>query len=127
VAAGQVMLARRTGGRKMPLPTEGLAHALRIEMDSLQQDLLEAARRRREEHTVRGVTKPEFIEFMARDGGLAYAGWCGDARCETEVKDQTKATIRCLPDEEFRSPVAPATCLWCGRKALAEAVWGKAY
>jgi prolyl-tRNA synthetase len=127
VAAGQVMLARRTGGRKTPFPTEGLVHALRIEMDSLQQDLLEAARRRREEHTIRGVSKGDFIEFMSRDGGLAYAGWCGDARCETEIKDQTKATIRCLPDEEFRSPSRPATCLWCGRAAIAEAVWAKAY
>ena len=33
----------------------------------------------------------------------------------------------CLPDEEFRSPVAPTTCMWCGRPSVAEAVWAKAY
>jgi prolyl-tRNA synthetase len=127
VAAGQVMLARRTGGRKVPFQTVGLAHALRIEFDSLQQELLEAARQRREAHSVRGVSRPEFVEFMAGEGGFAYAGWCGDARCETAIKDETKATIRVLPDDEFRSATAPATCVWCGRKAVTEAVWAKAY
>jgi prolyl-tRNA synthetase len=127
VAAGQVMLARRTGGRKIPLPTQGLARSLRVEMDSMQQELLEAARGRREAHSIRGVTRASFEEFMAGDGGFAYGGWCGDPACEADIKEKTKATIRCLPDEEFRSGEAPATCMWCGRKAVAEAVWAKAY
>jgi prolyl-tRNA synthetase len=127
VAAGQVMLARRTGGRKVPFPTQGLAHSLRIEMDSLQQELLEAARTRRERHSIRGITKASFVDFLDREGGFAYGGWCGDPVCEADIKDQTKATIRCLPDEEFRSAEAPTTCMWCGRKAVAEAVWARAY
>ena len=127
VAAGQVMLARRTGGRKVPFPTEGLARTLRIEMDSMQQELFEAARQRREQNSIRGVTKASFLDFLERDGGFAYGGWCGDAKCEADIKEQTKATIRCLPDEEFRSPEAPATCMWCGRPATAEAVWARAY
>jgi prolyl-tRNA synthetase len=127
VAAGQVMLARRTGGRKVPFPTEGLGRTLRIEMDSMQQELFEAARQRREQNSIRGVTKASFLDFLERDGGFAYGGWCGDAKCEADIKEQTKATIRCLPDEEFRSPEAPATCMWCGRPATAEAVWARAY
>ena len=127
VAAGQVMLARRTGGRKIPFPTEGLARTLRIEMDSMQQELFEAARQRREQNSIRGVTKASFLDFLERDGGFAFGGWCGDAACEADIKEQTKATIRCLPDEEFRSPEAPATCMWCGRPATAEAVWARAY
>ncbi|HSB55977.1 MAG TPA: His/Gly/Thr/Pro-type tRNA ligase C-terminal domain-containing protein, partial [Gemmatimonadales bacterium] len=127
VAAGTVMLARRTGGKKTPFQTQGLAHSLRIEMDAMQQELFEAARTRREQNSIRGVTKGSFIDFMQRDGGFAYGGWCGDAKCEADIKEQTKATIRCLPDEEFRSADAPATCMWCGNKAVAEAVWAKAY
>jgi prolyl-tRNA synthetase len=127
VAAGSVMLARRMGGRKTPFQTTGLAHSLRIEMDAMQQDLLDKARARREENSIRGVTKASFIDFMKRDGGFAYGGWCGDGACEADIKDQTKATIRCLPDEEFRSPDAPSTCMWCNRPAVAEAVWAKAY
>jgi prolyl-tRNA synthetase len=127
VAAGTVMLARRTGGKKVPHPTQGLAHTLRIEMDAMQQELLDAARTRREQNSVRGVTKASFLDFIARDGGFAYGGWCGDAGCEAEIKEQTKATIRCLPDEEFQSPDKPTTCMWCNRPAVAEAVWAKAY
>ena len=46
---------------------------------------------------------------------------------EAKIKEQTKATIRCLPDEEFRSPTPPTKCMWCNRPAVAEAVWAKAY
>ena len=46
---------------------------------------------------------------------------------EEEIKQQTKATIRVLPDAEFRTPDAPTTCIWTGRPATIEAVWAKAY
>jgi prolyl-tRNA synthetase len=96
-------------------------------MDAMQQGLLDAARARREQNSIRGITKASFLEFLERDGGFAYGGWCGDAKCEADIKEQTKATIRVLPDEEFRSPKAPTVCMWCGRPSVAEAVWAKAY
>ena len=43
------------------------------------------------------------------------------------LKRETGATIRVLPDPEFRSPEAPETCMWCGRPSVAEAVWAQAY
>jgi prolyl-tRNA synthetase len=43
------------------------------------------------------------------------------------VKGDTSATIRCIPDEEFRSGAAPAACLVCGGKAPHEVVWARAY
>jgi prolyl-tRNA synthetase len=64
---------------------------------------------------------------MEGDGGFVYAGWCGSAECETQIKEETKATIRVLPDEEFRSAEAPRTCLKCGQPAKDEALWAKAY
>jgi len=127
VAAGTVMLARRTGGKKESLPLGGIGERLLAEMDRMQRELLDAATARREAHTIRNVTKPQFLEFMERDGGFAYGGFCGNGACEAEIKDQTKATIRVLPDAEFRSPTAPSTCMWCGRPSVAEAVWAKAY
>jgi prolyl-tRNA synthetase len=127
VAGGTVMLARRTGGKKVSFPTEGLGKTLRIEMDAMQQELLDAARLRREQNTIRGITKASFLDFLERDGGLAYGGWCGQATCEADIKEQTKATIRCLPDEEFRSPEVPVTCMWCGQPSVAEAVWARSY
>jgi prolyl-tRNA synthetase len=127
VAAQTVMLARRTGGKKESLPMGGIGELLLAEMDRMQEELLAAATARREAHTIRGVTKPQFLEFMARDGGFAYGGFCGNGACEAEIKEETKATIRVLPDAEFRSPTAPVTCRWCGRPSVVEAVWAKAY
>jgi prolyl-tRNA synthetase len=127
VAAQSVMLARRTGGKKEPLPMAGLPGRLLEIMEGMQRDLLETARARREAASIRGATKEQFLAHMEAGGGFVYAGYCGSAQCETEIKDQTKATIRVLPDEEFRSPEVPATCMWCGKPSAAEAVWAKAY
>jgi prolyl-tRNA synthetase len=127
IAAGTVMLARRTGGKKEPLPMEGLAGRITVAMDRMQADLLQASLARREAATVRGATKEQFIARMENEGGFVYAGFCGSGECEQEIKEQTKATIRVLPDEEFRSPVAPERCMWCNRPSVVEAVWAKAY
>jgi prolyl-tRNA synthetase len=127
VAAGSAMLARRTGGKKEPVSLVGIGKRLASEMSAMQEALLTAARARREAASVRGATREEFIARMEGEGGFVYAGFCGDGACEAEIKDQTKATIRVLPDEEFRSPRAPTVCMWCGRPSVAEAVWAKAY
>jgi prolyl-tRNA synthetase len=127
VAAQAVVLARRTGGKKETLPVAGLAARLVEEMERMQTGLLDAARARREAASIRGATKAQFLAQMEGSGGFVYAGFCGAGTCEAEIKEQTKATIRVLPDEEFRSPQPPATCMWCGKPSVAEAVWAKAY
>jgi prolyl-tRNA synthetase len=127
VAAGAVVLARRTGGKKETLPVAGLPARILEEMNRMQADLLATARARQEAASIRGATREQFLAHMAGDGGFVYAGFCGRNECEAEIKEQTKATIRVLPDEQYRSPVAPTTCMWCGRPSVAEAVWAKAY
>jgi prolyl-tRNA synthetase len=127
VASGSVVLARRTGGKKETIPMEGLPARVTQAMDQMQADLLQAALDRREAATLRGATKEQFIAKMENEGGLVYGGFCGRTECEAEIKEQTKATIRVLPDQEFRSPVPPTKCLWCGRPSVGEAVWAKAY
>jgi prolyl-tRNA synthetase len=127
LASGNVMLARRTGGKE-PVPQEGLAERMHHEIESMQAALLEAAKQRREASTLRGPkSKQEFIDFITNDGGFVYAGFCGDPAVEAEIKEQTKATIRCLPDPEFRSAEAPTTCIWTGKPATVEALWARAY
>src|SRR5213596_2781494 len=126
VAAGQVTMARRTGG-KAPVRLDDLAAKVPEALAEMQGALLQAARERREQHSIRGVTKQQFIDFMKAQGGFAYGGFCGSAECEAEIKDATAATIRVLPDPEFRSPEAPKTCMWCGKPSVAEAVWAQAY
>ncbi len=127
LAKESAMLARRTGGKES-VPLDGLAIRLGAEMDAMQLALFDVARARREAATLRGPkSKEEFIDFIEGGGGFVYAGWCGDAAVEAEIKERTKATIRCLPDPEFRTPEQPTQCIWTGRPAVTEAVWARAY
>ncbi len=129
VAKSQVVLVRRFGGDgKEFVSMEAAPERVRQGLDDMQDALLEAARRRREENSHRGVADYErFREIIDGPGGFVYAGWCGSAACEEKVKDDTKATIRVLPMEEFRSDEAPTRCLVCGEAASEEVVWARAY
>jgi prolyl-tRNA synthetase len=128
LAAGTAMLARRTGGPKEPIALGELAVRLLAEVEAMQTQLLEAARTRRDENTLRRpASKGEFIEFISQGGGFVLAGWNGDPAVEAEIKEATKATIRVLPDEEFRPGTPADRCIWTGEPAKHEALWAKAY
>jgi prolyl-tRNA synthetase len=124
----QGVLVRRDVRGKHPVPLADLPRAATDMLATIQRDMFAAAQTRREAHSLRGpITYDRFREVMDGEGAFVYAGWCGSAACEAAVKEETKATIRVLPDPEFRSPEAPRTCLKCGQVAAHEALWAKAY
>jgi len=126
VAAKQMMGARRIGG-KAPVMLEDIAPRVAAALAEIQAQLFKSAKDRREAHSIRGVTKAQFIDLMKGEGGFAFGGFCGSAKCEAEIKQATAATIRVLPDAEFQSPEVPKLCMWCGSPSIAEAVWAQAY
>jgi prolyl-tRNA synthetase len=124
----QGVLVRRDTKEKKPVSLSVLGEEVEELLERIQDDMLTVARDRREANSLRGpITYDRFREVMDGDGAFVYAGWCGSAACEAQIKDETKATIRVLPDEEFRSAEAPGSCLRCGQPATAEALWAKAY
>jgi prolyl-tRNA synthetase len=128
LAKNQGVLVRRDNREKKPVNLDTLGEDVAELLIRIQEDMLIAARERREANSVREkISYDRFKEIMAGDGGFVYAGWCGNVACETAIKDETKATIRCLPDEEFRSAEAPTHCLKCGSSAKHEALWAQAY
>jgi prolyl-tRNA synthetase len=132
LAKGQVVLARRVLGegdeRKQFLPEAEVIASLPRRLEEFQAFLLDRARARRDANSHRDVADyARFREIIDGDGGFVYTGWCGSAECEAQVKEDTKATIRVLPDEEFRSPRAPVACVRCGQPAVTEAMWAKSY
>jgi prolyl-tRNA synthetase len=123
-----VFSARRDTRVKAAIPMEGVAASVAQLLATIQSDLFAAAKARRDAATHRGeVTYDRFKEIMEGPGGFVYAGWNGDPAVEAQVKEETKATIRCIPDAEFRSPNAPKTCMVTGQPAKYEVVWAKAY
>ena len=123
-----VFSARRDTRAKAPIPMAGVAESVAKLLAAIQSDLFAAALARREAASHRGpITYDRFKEIMEGPGGFVYAGWNGDPAVEAQVKEETKATIRVIPDAEFRSPDAPKTCLVTGQPAKYEVVWAKAY
>src|SRR5688500_12894890 len=124
----QAVLVRRDTKEKKSVSLDVLGEEVEELLEKIQTDMLTAARERREANSHRGaITYERFREVMDGDGGFVYAGWCGAGACEAQIKEETKATIRVLPDEEFRSAEAPTHCLKCGQAATAEALWARAY
>jgi prolyl-tRNA synthetase len=128
LAKNQGVLVRRDTREKKPVSLDTIGEDVSELLIKVQADMLAAARERREAHSVRDrISYDDFKKLMEGDGAFVYAGWCGDAACEAAIKEETKATIRVLPDEEFRSAKAPDKCLKCGKSPKTEAVWARAY
>jgi prolyl-tRNA synthetase len=124
----QAIMVRRNTGVKRAVSLTSIGEDAADLLHLIQETMLIDARERREANSIRGgITYDRFREVMAGPGAFVYAGWCGDAKCEAEIKEETKATIRVLPDEEFRSAEPPKTCLKCGNASTVEALWAKAY
>jgi prolyl-tRNA synthetase len=128
IEKGQCVLVRRDTGEKASVTLLAIGEEVHDRLIAIQNDMLIAARERREQNSVRHkISYDDFKALMDGEGAFVYAGWCGGAECEAAVKEETKATIRCLPDEEFRSAEAPTTCLKCGKPSKEEALWARAY
>ncbi len=131
VEKGNLAIARRVvpedEDRKAFLPESEALASMGDRLQAVQDGLLAAARERMTANSHRVDHYGVFKEQVESAGGFFYAGWCGGEACEERVKDETKATIRVLPGEEFRSSPAPENCLVCGGAAEHEAVWARAY
>jgi prolyl-tRNA synthetase len=129
---GQLVLVRRVtpadGRRKEFLPEEEAVASLPGRLEGFQRELLDRALRRREERSFRGVSSwGEMKEILEGQGGFVYTGWSGDPAVEARAKEELKATIRVIPDEEFRSPEAPSRCIGGAGASRMEVAWAKAY
>ncbi|MBM4464309.1 MAG: proline--tRNA ligase [Chloroflexi bacterium] len=135
VAEGRVTLARREGGEKLTAPLapqswgeggeqEGLAQRLHDLLDDIQQSLFQRAKSFLDENSFEVDDYEEFKRIIERDGGFVYAYWCGSGKCEAAIKEDTKATIRCIP---FHQKERAGRCILCGKEAGEQAVFARAY
>jgi prolyl-tRNA synthetase len=126
LAEAAVTVARRDSREKQQIPLAGAAARIGELLDDVQTSLFHAARDERERRTLRDPSSyDEMIEYLRAARGLVAASWCGRRECEVRVKDESSATIRCLPLAEDGAHAG--TCICCGRRAVADAVWAQAY
>ena len=60
----------------------------------------------------------------AVETGFAFSSWCGSAECEAKIKEETRATMRCIPLDQSGGS---GSCVYCGKTAGERAIFGRAY
>ena len=99
VENGTVELARRDTRTKDSVPREGLTGLIESTLVEIQQNLFDRAAAFRDEQTTTVDSYDEFKEVLDGKGGFVLAHWDGSAETEARIKEETKATIRCIPLE----------------------------
>jgi len=126
LAAEAVTFARRDTGEKQQIPLSRVAVGIGQMLSSVQASFFDSARDEQERRTLRDPSGyGDMIEYLRGAAGLVEAGWCGRSECEVRVKEDSSATIRCLPLRE--EPTHSGACVCCGRPAVADTVWAQAY
>jgi prolyl-tRNA synthetase len=125
IARQQVMLARRdVPGRegKRPAPLAGLASVVQQTLDEIHDSLFRRAEAFRISHTHAPADYDEFKQVV--QDGWADAWWCGQPACEAQIKEDTRATTRCIPLDQ---PGGKGTCIHCGAPAAQRAIFARSY
>lgn len=85
--------------------------------------MFEAAKSRRDSLTSEVDSYDEFKQVLEEKGGFIYAHWDGTAETEDQIKNETKATIRCIPLTEGTS----GNCMVTGKPSSQKVLFAKAY
>ncbi len=121
---GVVELARRDTKEKSSVPLEGLASYIQNLLKEIQDNLLNRAKNYRTENMREVDTYAEFKTLLEKEGGFFLAHWDGTKETEELVKQETKATIRCIP---LDMPAEPGVCMVTGKPSAGRVVFAKAY
>jgi prolyl-tRNA synthetase len=120
---GTVELARRDNLTKEIVKAEGVAETIKNLLEDIQQNIYNKAYDFRENNTVK---VDDFETFKARieEGGFLLCHWDGTAETEEAIKNETKATIRCIP---FDSPEEEGKCIYSGKPSNRRVIFARAY
>lgn len=128
IAAEQAVIRRRTGGEREILPLAEIAARLPAILEEIQGEIYRRALAFREANTVDLAPGAPFLEALEPGDGkplrFVRAHWCGSPACEAKIKEDTKATIRCMPidDADDTGP-----CLVCGGPSPRRVVFARSY
>ncbi|MDO9131136.1 MAG: His/Gly/Thr/Pro-type tRNA ligase C-terminal domain-containing protein, partial [Anaerolineales bacterium] len=127
VEKGSAAFARRDtlrAGRegKSFVPQAGIADTVRQMLDDIQASMLTKATAFRDANIHDPKNYDELKEVVAN--GWAFSWWCGDKACEAKVKEDTKASTRCIPLDQ---PGGKGMCIVCGKDADKKVYFARSY
>lgn len=128
VAAGTIELARRDTGEKQSASRDGLAALIEDTLADIQQGLYDRALAYREANTRSVDTYDDFKAVLDTHGGFVRMHWDGTEETEQRIKEETKATIRCIPLEgTFADDGEPGVDPVSGQPSKGRVVYARAY
>ncbi len=119
-----VEIARRDTKQKLIVSQDGLEHYILSLLQEIQQNIYQKALKFRENNITQASSYTEFKELLETKGGFIYAHWDGTPETEKRIKDETKATIRCIPLDNKKED---GVCMVTGKPSKERVLFAKAY
>jgi prolyl-tRNA synthetase len=119
-----VEVTRRDNGLKELVPLDGVVEHVSNLMVEIQDALFQKALAFRDQNIRKVESYDELISVLDGPGGFVLAHWDGTAETEEKIKEETKATIRCIP---FDSPFEEGSCVYSGKPSNKRVLFAKAY
>jgi prolyl-tRNA synthetase len=123
MAKNQVVLVPRDRSGKQFVPEAGLVETIKVQLDTLQKNLFEKAKQFRDSRISDASTIEEFNQRLAEKPGFIRIHWCGDQKCEDEIRDKTGTTPRCIPLDQTDK----GKCMVCGQETDTIVYYARAY
>ncbi|MBL7925461.1 MAG: proline--tRNA ligase [Bacteroidia bacterium] len=120
----QVEIARRDTKTKNTVHVEGIEMYVSELLQQMQQSIFEKALEFRNQSTHYVDTWDDFVKTLDTKPGFVYAHWDGTPETEQKIKEETKATIRCIP---LDSKPETGTCIKTGKPSMQRVVFARAY
>jgi prolyl-tRNA synthetase len=116
--------AEGSGPAKESVPLSALPERLPALLEEIQQAMFDRALAFQRSRTRAVDDRVQFGAALAAERGFLLAHWCGDGACERGLKEETGATLRCVP---LDAPAETGQCIVCGRPSQARGVFARAY
>lgn len=124
IKKGQAVLVRRDTGIKYFVPIAEINSRLKTLLEEIQQNMFVEAQNFMNQNIREVGCFEEFVQVMEEKRGFVKASWCGDSECENRIKEQTGATLRCIP---FNEDQKEGECICCGKEAKNVVYFAKSY
>ncbi|MBT9189942.1 MULTISPECIES: proline--tRNA ligase [Zobellia] len=121
---GTYEVARRDTLEKDTVPAEDVVAKIEFLLDDIQKNIYQKAHSFREEHITEVATYEEFKKVLEEKGGFISAHWDGTNETEEKIKEETKATIRCIPLDAENTD---GKCMVTGEPSAKRVLFAKAY
>ena len=121
---GTVELARRDTREKQTVNQEGLEIFIPQLLEDIQQNIFSKALSFREDHITEANSYDEFKALLDEKAGFISAHWDGTPETEQKIKEETKATIRCVPLE---NKLEDGVCIYSGKPSTQRVLFARAY